>query len=302
MVKKKYLVLVAALASLATANAQQDMMLSQEIFSRINKNPAGTGNSDEIDAFLHGRYQWAGVDNSPKSFVLNVTDYEEKLKSGLGLSVAYDKFGVGHSNTTAKLAYSYQIDLNTKTILSLGLAAGANFGHFDFAENTVEDNYQYESQLFEKDKETKISPDFDLGFELSQLNWTLGASITHLTNNDGATQLAPRHYYVYGTSLIPVSQKFDLSPTVCYMHRNKTNVLEVGTLAFYNRMLWGGVAWRPDLNNGCNPSTLAFTLGLEWTHFRFGYSYDMGLGSNNTLPSNTHEVVLSTHFGKGRKK
>ncbi|MCQ2193112.1 MAG: PorP/SprF family type IX secretion system membrane protein [Paludibacteraceae bacterium] len=301
MKKKLYTLAVAMVAGLTVANAQQDMMLTQEMFSRINKNPAGTGNAGTIDAFLHGRYQWAGVDNSPKSFVLNVVDYEEKIKSGIGLSVGYDNFGVGHSNTNPKLCYSYQLDLNSKTVLSLGLAAGANFGYFNFAENTIEENIQYEEQLFEKDKDTKITPDFDLGFELSQLYWTLGASVTHLTNNDGETQVAPRHFYVYGTGLIPVNAKFDLAPTVAYMHRNKTDVMEVGTMVFYNRLMWGGVAWRPDIHNGCNPSTLALTLGLEWKKFRFGYSFDMGLGSENQLPSNTHEIILSASFDKKKK-
>lgn len=301
MKKILFYMLAAGLAATMPALAQQDMMLSQEMFSRINKNPAGTGNANTIDAFLHGRYQWAGVDNSPKSFVLNVMDYEEKIHSGLGLSVAYDMFGVGHSNTTAKAVYSYQVDLNEKTVLSLGISAGANIGYFNFADNKAGNYYEYEAQLFEPDKQTKVTPDFDLGFEINQLYWTLGGSITHLSNSEATTQEAPRHYYLYGTGLVPLSKKVDLAPMLSYMHRNKTDVMEVGSLVFVNRLLWGGAFWRPDLNNGCNPSTMVLSLGCEWNNLRFGYSYDLQLGSENHLPSNTHEIVLSAAFNKKRR-
>lgn len=300
MVKRILIVIVANLAFLTNAFAQQDLLLSQEIFSRININPAGTGNSNEIDAFLHGRFQWAGIDNSPKTIVMNVTDYEEKLKSGFGLSVSFDKFGVGHSNTVAKAVYSYQFDLSEKTILSLGMAAGAEWVYFNFADNIVEENIEYENQLFGQDKATKVRPAFDFGIELTQFNWTIGASVTHMLNSEAATQVTPRHLYIYGIGLIQLSQNLDLSPMLCYMHRHQSNVLDIGALAYYKRFLWGGAAWRPDVVEGVAQSTLSVMLGIERKYFRFGYSYDMGLGNIYKTLTNTHEFILSFHMDKKR--
>ena len=68
---KKALIASAASLSALFCSAQQDLMVSQQIFSRINVNPAGTGNNKGCDAFLLGRIQWAGVDNSPKTGLLN---------------------------------------------------------------------------------------------------------------------------------------------------------------------------------------------------------------------------------------
>lgn len=302
MVKRVIISLVMWLSCLVNVFAQQDLLLTQEIFSRININPAGTGNSNEIDAFLHGRAQWIGVDNAPKSLVLNVMNYEEKLKSGLGLSISYDKFGVGHSNTVAKIVYSYQIDLNDKTVLSLGVSGGAEWIYFNFDDNIIEENILYENQLFAKDKDTKVRPACDLGFELTQLYWTIGASVNHLLNNEAATQETPRHLYIYGIGLIPVTENFDLSPTLCYMHRHQSHVLEIGSLAYYKRFLWGGVAWRPDLLDHIRQSTLAFTLGVEGKRFRFGYSFDLGIGNISDKLNNTHEFVLSFHMPKKEKQ
>ncbi len=285
-----------------TASAQQDLMLSQEIFSRVNKNPAATGNTNDVDIFLHGRVQWAGVDNGPRTGVLNVTNYIDKIKSGMGFTCAYDKMGVAHSTTNMKLVYAYQLDLSDKYVLSLGVGAGINIGYFDLYQNTVDDYSEVGTSTLLGDNETEVSPDFDFGAELSNPYWTLGASITHLTKNEMTTFESERHYYLYGTSLIPLCPKWELAPTVSYMHRNKTNVMEIGSLAFYDRFLWGGITLRPDLNEGFNPSMLIMTLGVEWNKFRFGYSYDLGLGSNERIGASTHEVILSYGIDKTKWK
>lgn len=296
--KNRIYILLAMLLTTCQLMAQNELFLSQEIFSRINKNPAATGNSDDIDLFLHGRIQWAGVDNGPKTTVLNVTDYEEKLKSGFGLTASFDCMGVAHYATNAKFVYAYQIDLNRRTILSMGLSAGLNVVSIDYARNTPSEKLQN----VELGKELGVSPDMDFGIELSQPVWTLGVSMTHLLNKETTTFKSGRHLYGYVTTLIPLGEKFDLSPTVSYMYHDKMHVLEVGTLAYFNRFIWGGVAWRPDLKSKVDPSMMAITAGFELKKFRFGYSFDLGLGKNNHLPSNTHEVILSYGITKKSKK
>ncbi len=298
--KTKIYILLVLMLAVAKVGAQNELLLSQEIFSRVNKNPAATGNTDDIDIFLHGRIQWIGVDNGPKTAVLNVTDYEEKIKSGFGLSLSYDCMGVAHNTTNAKVAYSYQIDLNKRTILSMGLSAGVNITSFDYTKNQVENSADYNNEEYSWQKEVQASPDMDFGIELSQPVWTLGLSMTHLLNKETTTFKNGRHLYAYVTSLIPLSDKVDLAPTISYIHHNKMNVLEIGSMVFINRFIWGGVSWRPDLHSKMDPSMMAFLLGVEWKKFRFGYSFDLGLGKYNHLPSNTHEVILS--YGITKKK
>lgn len=297
---KKIYAFIVLMLVVFSVSAQHELFLSQEIFSRVNKNPAATGNADDIDLFLHGRIQWLGVDNGPKTGVLNVTDYEEKIKSGFGLSFSYDCMGISHNSTNAKLAYSYQIDLNAHTILSMGLSAGVNIAGFDYTKNSLSNTSEYGGDEYPWEKVVQASPDMDFGIELSQPIWTLGVSMTHLLNKETTTFKTGRHLYTYVTSLIPLGDRFDLAPTISYIHHNKMNVLEVGVMGFYNRILWGGVSWRPDLHSKMDPSMMAFLLGFEVKKFRFGYSFDLGLGKMNKLPSNTHEVILS--YGITKKK
>ncbi len=302
MNKKRHILILMAIVMAATSMpciAQQDLMLSQEIFSRVNKNPAATGNTGDVDIFLHGRIQWADIDNSPKTTVLNVTNYVDKWKSGFGFTFSYDHIGIGHNTTNMKLVYAYQIDLSERYVLSMGLGAGLNIGGFDYTANTMIDINEYGCDTYPYEKEVKTTPDFDLGFEINNPIWTAGISMTHLTNKESTTFKSGRHLYLYGTGLIHLCEQWILGPTLAYVHHEKTNLLEIGSLAYFRRMYWGGITYRPDLNAKSN-AIMALTLGMEWEKFRFGYAYDLGLGSNRKVSSNTHELILS--YGIEKKK
>ena len=293
----KVLTLSIVLCCIATLHAQQDLMLSQQFFSRINVNPAGTGNNEKFDAFLLGRFQWAGVKNSPKTGVFNISGYSEQFKSSLGLTVNYDNLGVAHSTTNAQLVYSYHLDITEKYILSLGLSGGANFGYFNPDENIMRDEAERNSSItYVKEKTTEVRPDLNFGVEFTSMHWMVGASCTHLINDSSTTFQPGRHLYFYGRGFIPLCDRIDIAPALVYMHKHKTNVLEVNAMAFYKRFIWGGVTWRPDLSNPIDMSMMAFTLGIEWDMFRVGYTFDLNMGRYNNLPSNTHEIMLSCFF------
>lgn len=291
-------VLCCTFLCVCTTEAQQDIMLSQQLFSRINVNPAGTGNNDKFDVFLLGRFQWVGVDNGPKVGLLNFTGYSEKLKSSIGLTVLHDHLGVGHSTTNAQVVYSYHLDITEKYILSLGLSGGVNFGYFNPQDNIMRDESEYsDPDTYVQEKTTEVKPDLNFGFEFTSKHWMVGASCTHLLNDSSTTFKAGRHIYVYGRGFIPVSDHFDIAPALSYMHKNKVNVLEINAMAFYNRFIWGGVTWKPDLSKPTEMSMLAITAGFEWNDmFRIGYTYNLNLGKYNNLPSNTHDILLSIQF------
>lgn len=275
--------------------AQQDIMVSQQIFSRMNINPAGTGNMKNFDAFMLGRLQWLGVDNTPKTALLNVSYYNEGLKSSFGLTTNYDNIGIGNSQTTVDAVYAYHLDLSEKYILSLGLSAGMNIGSYDPFANDLRD-VEPDQSSYVKDKETEVSPDINVGAELSSKRLMFGLSVTHLLKSEPTTFEKGRHIYAYGRCLVPLSQVFDLAPMVSYIHQNKVDEAEIGATLFINKMFWGGLTWKPDLRNVSDMSLMCVNLGMEVNIFRIGYAYSLNIGTANNLPSNTHELLLSAHF------
>lgn len=300
--KKILFLILVTICCHQTMTAQQDFLFTQQTFSRGNINPAGIGNTGDIDLFLLGRLQWLGVDNAPHTILLNATNYFPKTQSGIGLSLSYDALGIGHSTTEIKAEYSYQIDLNPKWILSMGISAGLFVGVYDPTMNTLEFEGERKELNLSSDKEKEVTPDFNLGFELNSMNWTFGISCTHIQNNQSTSYSSDRHFYGYAIHTQNINTDWDLMIDLGYMNRNKVHLADLGFLVFYHRLFWGGFSWRPDLVNKCNPSYLSIMLGFEYQIFRFGYVYECGLGSNNTLPSNTHEIFLSFRIPKTRHK
>ena len=103
---KKELLLTAVLLFVCTAIfAQGDFRLSEQMFSRINQNPAAIGNNEKIQIFTAGRMQYVGMglEQSPTSALLNGHYYNEKIKSGFGLSFSYDELGLYNQTINAKL-------------------------------------------------------------------------------------------------------------------------------------------------------------------------------------------------------
>lgn len=299
---KRILSIICALTLIALSiQAQQDILLSQEYFSRVNKNPASTGNSEDVDIFLHGRILWAGVDNGPKNLVLNVTNYIEKIKSGMGASVSYTNVGVAHHAINAKLLYNYQIDLNDRFLMALGLGAGVNVVSTNYMSSNMDDESERAEVDILNEKNTVVKPDFNVGLEIDNPYWTLGFSVAHLTNREANTYQPGRHLYTYTSFRCIANDKWDLIPNLAYMHQDKANVFDLGLLVFYQRAYWGGVSWRPDIQDQLHQSVLSFSLGFEIKKFRFGYSYDLGLGRDSQLPSNTHEIMLSYGIAKNKK-
>lgn len=290
------------IASIFSVSAQQDLLLSQEIFSRINKNPAGTGVNEYYDAFLHGRLQWLGIDGGPKSSVLNVTRYVGDIYSGFGASLSYDMMESGFNTTNFKAVYSHHFEVVDNLYLSLGLSAGFNLCYFNPSSYILENKVEYDMETFPHDKDIEVHPDFDFGFELYQKSWFLGASVTHIHNSDATTMMPCRHFYVYASGKLYPNLNCELMPTLSYMHRNKVNVLEMGSYATFRKKILSGLFWRPDFASSVNPSTLVFSFGVNVNKFKFVYSYDMAIGSNNFLPLNTHELLLSLSIEKKKKE
>ena len=70
---RKELLLISVLLFVCTAIfAQGDFKLSEQMFSRINQNPAAIGNNEKLQIFTAGRLQYVGLglEQSPTSALL----------------------------------------------------------------------------------------------------------------------------------------------------------------------------------------------------------------------------------------
>jgi type IX secretion system PorP/SprF family membrane protein len=263
---------------------QSDAILTQQWLSRINCNPAATGNTNDLNIFLLHRTQWSGFDDdAPQTSLLNATNYFDKINSGVGLSLSYDKEGQLNTNYNAKLAYAYHLKLGAKTLLSLGL--GLNLQNRSTDWDKVVMIYP---ELDLSGKESKTGIDFDFGLEFNTERFTFGASL----NRIGKSSLEKldnfkngQQIYSYARYRITACEGIDLAPTLAYVYANHTDVWEAGLTAFLADKFWAGAAYRYNV-------ALAFMAGFEFNMFRVGYAYDHYIKSSSEL-GGTHEIMLS---------
>ena len=281
---KKIVLILIVLFSGFGIYAQSDAMLTQQWLSRINCNPAATGNTNDINVFLMHRTQWSGIEEAPQTSLLNATNYFKNINSGLGLSLAYDKEGAFFTNYNAKLAYAYHLQFSDAALLSLGL--GLNFRNrtIDYDKMILDFNDPY----YASGKDSKAAIDFDFGLEFTTSRFTVGGAV----NRIGKTSVAKldnfktgQQVYAYTRYRISAFDGFDLAPNVSYIYGNHMDVWEAGVTGFIANQIWIGAAYRFDF-------ALAFFAGFEFNNFRIGYAYDHYIQGSRNL-GGTHEIMLS---------
>jgi len=288
---KRILVLaLIAFSCIVELHSQENPLITQNWYSRINHNPASAGNGDAWDIFMVHRNQWTGFKNAPKTTMLNVHTSIDDFNSGIGLSLAYDPEGPARKSMIGKLVYSYRFNVTERSQLALGLGIGVQNRNINYNRLIFDDIIP--DPLADGDGENRTSLGIDFGLEFLTERLTIGASVTNLgrKKDDLTTFLNGTQYYGYGHYKLPVSDNFDFSPTITYVYGNTEHLLEVGATLFYRDALWGGAAYRID-------NAICLFAGFRFSIFHLGYSFDYHTNDANKFGV-THEIALSIRIAK----
>lgn len=287
---KKILIIISIFFLGFTGWSQTDIQLSQLDYNRLLYNPAANSQSNFIRASLLARQQWTGFNDAPSTQALMVSNYFDQFKIGLALTAINDKVGV-ESNQNIKMHFTYHAWLSKDAYLSFGLGAGI------MAHNIDDSKIIFETE--EPDREgyftgSKVKPDFDFGMEFNTRFLKIGLSSTHLTTsiNNATHYKTPRHYYLYGKYDFVLTHEVTVAPMFMYSKSERISMFEIGALADYKDFLSGGISYRIN-------ESLVLQAKINITNnLAFGYAYDIALGDVSRLGKGSHEVMLSTRFGK----
>lgn len=307
---KKIIFAALFLASIVSVNAQNDFLLTEQLFSRIATNPAGTGNSENVNAFYLGRLQWSGFTGAPVSNLLNVHFYSPKMSSGFGASFSYDESGIAYSDLNAKLVYAYHLDIDENNLLSLGLSAGVEDKRFDPTKHILEDDTERgEEDAIPLEAEGKTSFDADFGAEFSNSHLLIGLSARHLPGffAETSTYNAVPQFYGYARGFIPVNTNLSLAPALLGMYipslsgdEKEEYVGELNLTSFIYHNYWAGLGCRFNTIEFSN-STATALVGFQWDWFRLGCAYELSLGELSNLSSSSFELMLSLDIPTKKK-
>ncbi|MGZ3864652.1 MAG: PorP/SprF family type IX secretion system membrane protein [Bacteroidia bacterium] len=292
----------------AAANAQQLPQYSQYMLNDFTMNPAIAGRSNYWEAKSNNRYQWVGITDAPRTYILSLQGPFKNLKMGIGGNIFTDIVGPTR-RTGFNMAYAYHIKLNSAYKLSFGLNAGVLQYSVDGSKITAHDQGD---PIMSPNYQSALAPDLGAGTYLysDKLTLSLGfpqvyaANIKFFNYQTTKNSVLARHFYGLAGYKLKLTDDLSLTPMVLVKYVQPAPLELDGGLKFsYQEKFWVGVNYRGYAAGGFKSDAASFLVGYmfkEW--MMFGYSYDYTMSALRKYNTGTHEVMLGLRFMPPKKK
>lgn len=285
-------------------------------------NPAAIGSTDWLRIRGAGRMQWVGIENAPKSFTV-ATDIPFKFlgkRWGGGVNLTQEGIGL-FSNTHVNGQLGFRFNKLGGTF-SVGLQVGYFGSGFKGSDVYIPDDDDYHDSNDPAIPNQDVGGgtiDFGLGLMYVHKKFHIGLSVLHplapkvKLNTKGTTTSTStsdnhefetyvnRTIYLTGGSNIPIKNTLiELQPDLLLGYDMKTFTGILSVKAWYNKLFFGGVAYRWD-------DAVAINIGAEFKNFTLGYAYEIPTSAILKASSGSHEILVGYKLkldfsGKNRNK
>ncbi len=291
---KKYLqgFLLLSLMHANIAMGQQIIPLSNFMNNQLVYNPASAGMHEaQFNISTLARLQWTSVgEGSPTSGLL-WSDYRFKSnKMAVGINIGTTSYS-GYKNTDLNLNYAYNITLNKKLKLAMGLRAGFTSLTFNTDGFSIWDDGD---QVIDNSGYKKVVPKIGLGFQLNAKNAYIGISSSDfistqkvdITGDTASGFLKKkRNINILAGAKIKLGDLYNFRPNIALFYYPDSKLLaKLNTTFEIKDYFWAGLTYSTNkfaaINVGTNISS----------RIKFGYAYDVYIGDNIGMGS--HELNL----------
>ncbi len=280
----------------SSAFSQQDALFSQYMFNQVFYNPAWAGLDGTTYVSAAHRTQWAGYsssfdgdDGAPSTQLFSFVAPLPKGLSGAGLTIVRDQLGLT-TNLEIQLALAYQKQLSFGT-LSFGVRPSLFSHSINFDRFRAVDP---EPGLTDRGKESQMRPDLAAGVYFTGSKFFGGVGFNHIlrpsfdfSDSDLENKLEPSLNF-YGGYNYQVAANILLTPSVFVRSEFNTLSFDIGALATYKEIMWGGISYRLE-------EAIVLILGysfLKDKSLRLGYSFDLVVQSQDAKQPTSHEITL----------
>lgn len=300
---KRIVYILVLLAGGYLADAQQMPQFTQYMFNDFVTNPAVAGTKEYYQARSNNRYQWVGVVDAPRTYMLSVYGPDRKLDMGYG-GYAFNDVTGPTSRTGIYGSYAYIFTIKNDIKASLGLSLGVLQFKIDGSKVVLHDEVD---PSFGHSMYVKYLPDatfggyvytptYYAGFGVSQL---FGSRISYeeLISYDKSN--LKRHVFINGSYLYRINNDFQVEPAL--MIKGVTPVpihFDISGRVIYKDLAWLGFGFRSGYKK---MTTDAVSILIGYNHenqLLFGYSYDITLSNIRKYSSGTHELMIGFRFNK----
>jgi type IX secretion system PorP/SprF family membrane protein len=281
---------------LQAVQAQQLPQLSQYQFNDYVFNPAVAGSRPFFELRSGHRYQWVGIQDSPRTFTLSGTT---PLGKNMGLGGYLFTDNVGPTRRTGiQFSYAYHLRITDDLKLSLALSGGVLQFLIDGSKIQFNDpgDPAMDDQL-----RGELKPDAKFGFMLYHPRYWFGAAAPQILQNkvyfvddaDQTLSVMEDHYYVTGGYRFLLGTDWKVEPSFLVKYVSPVPAkIDITATVRYRDAFWLGASYR---------TNDAYCAMLGYWHkesFQFGYSYDIITSNLRNYSTGTHELMLAVTLGR----
>jgi type IX secretion system PorP/SprF family membrane protein len=306
--------LFATILLLSQKIGAQDPIFSQFFANPLHLNPAFTGTTELPRFIMNYRNQWPSKGTTFTTYAVYYDQILKKTKTGFGFQFMRNQElnNVLNSNS-ASLSYSYHLQLDDRSFMTLGLQGGIILKQFNIQNLIFPSGIdQLSGEISEVvsarySDEKKLFPDFAVGALGQHGEFFWGASAHHInrpnesiiegdqkgtlpvkwTLNAGARM----HRWHHGL----LSRIFTLSPNILYQQQGSFKQLNLGIYMIEKSFMFGG--WYRN-NIDIRPDAIIALAGFANEKFQLGYSFDFTLSKLSNYTYGSHEISLTLFLGQ----
>jgi type IX secretion system PorP/SprF family membrane protein len=295
MMRKYYIWFFSLLAMYGVA--QQLPQYTQYMLNEMAINPAVAGKDEYADVRSNNRYQWVGITDAPRTYMLTAHGPITTKNMGVGINLYTDIVGPTR-RTGFSAAYAYHLKLKKDMRLSFGLSAGILQWGIDGSKLTLHDDGD---QALLYTYSTTYVPDFGAGIYFHKKDrFYLGVALPQLYQapialysvSSKSSRLVSQ-FNVNGAYKFDLGDDFKIEPSFLLKYEVPAPPkIDEGLRLLYKEQIWLGGAYRH------NDAFTALIGYMYNNYLMIGYSYDFSTTNIRKYSSGTHEVMLGIHFSR----
>jgi type IX secretion system PorP/SprF family membrane protein len=292
---KRILISICLLTWTVIANAQQDGVYSNHLFSMQEYNPAYVGIRGVMSGTIMHRSQWVGLDGAPNSEFIAINSPLPFYKLSGGFSLSSDRIGPLFALDAAR-----DLRISEKSFLRYGIKFSGIFTNANFADLNLNDG---NDALFAANTRGKLAANVGFGALYFYDKYYVGISSPRMANpkyksSDQAGIIlmqTQRQICVNGGAIIPVSRDILLRPTFLTRITAGAPVsFDLATTAVYKDRFWVGLLGRFG-------DAFGVSVGGNVTDaIQVGYAFDASVGGVSGYTS--HEIVVRYDMPRDKQK
>lgn len=276
--------------------AQQLPQYTQYMLNEMAINPAVAGKDEFADVRSNNRYQWVGITDAPRTYMLTLHGPIKAKNMGIGMNLFTDIVGPTR-RTGLTASYAYHLKLKEDMFLSMGLSAGVLQWGIDGSKLILHD--EGDANLLVNYQNTYV-PDFGAGLYFHKKNrFYLGFSVPQLYQapialySSNTKSKLVSHFNLNGAYKFDIDEDFKIEPSFLVKYAVPAPPkMDVGLRVIYKEQIWLGGAYRH------NDAFTALIGYMYKNYLMIGYSFDYTTTNVRKYTTGTHEIMLGLHFSR----